>query len=114
MYKRSIGGWAKHWDFILIDTICLQISFIIAYYLRYKAFFTYSSRNPYRTSTFVLLLLSVVVAAIVNTMHNVLTRSIWEEIKSTVVQCGLVFAGIVILLFSLNGSDPGFFRGDII
>ena len=31
MYKRSAEGWAKHWDFILLDTLCLQISFIIAY-----------------------------------------------------------------------------------
>ena len=105
MYKRSVEGWAKHWDFILIDTICLQISFFIAYYIRYAAFFTYSKRNPYRTTALVLLLLSVAVAIGFNTMHNVLSRSLWLEIRNTVVQCGLVFAGIVIILYSAKDSN---------
>ena len=34
MYKRSAEGWLKHWDFILLDIICLQIAFIIAYFIR--------------------------------------------------------------------------------
>ena len=105
MYKRSIDGWAKHWDFILLDTICLQISFIIAYFIRYQYFFTYSSRNAYRTSSFVLLLLSVVVAILLHTMHNVLSRSLWLEVKSTILQCVTVFAGIVIILYSAKDSN---------
>lgn len=34
MYKKSAEGWLKHWDFILLDIICLQIAFIIAYFIR--------------------------------------------------------------------------------
>ena len=105
MYKRSIEGWAKHWDFILLDTICLQISFILAYFLRYKKYLPYSVRNPYRTSALVLFLLSVVIAILFNTMHNVISRSIWEEIKRTVLQCAVVFGGIVLLLFSDKSSN---------
>ena len=105
MYKRSIDGWAKHWDFILLDTICLQISFIIAYFIRYQYFFTYSSRNAYSTSSFVLMLLSVVVAILLHTMHNVLSRSLWLEVKSTILQCITVFAGIVIILYSAKDSN---------
>ena len=105
MYKRSIDGWAKHWDFILLDTICLQISFIIAYFIRYGYFFTFGSRNVYRTSSFVLLLLSVVVAILLHTMHNVLSRSLWLEVKSTILQCITVFAGMVIILYSAKDSN---------
>lgn len=105
MYKRSIDGWAKHWDFILLDTIVLQISFILAYYVRYNVFFTFESRNPYRTSAFVLLLLSVIIAIVFNTMHNVLSRGVFEEIKCSVIQVGIVFAGIVLLLFSDKASN---------
>ena len=31
MYNRAAGGWAKHWDFMLIDILCLQIAYILAY-----------------------------------------------------------------------------------
>ena len=105
MYKRSIDGWAKHWDFILLDTICLQIAFILSYLIRYQQFFTYTSRNAYRTSSFVFMLLSVVVAILLHTMHNVLNRNLWTELKATVIQCGMVFAGIVIILFSAKDSN---------
>ena len=29
--------WAKHWDFILIDILCLIIAFFIAYYLKFDS-----------------------------------------------------------------------------
>lgn len=41
MYKKAAQGWLKHWDFILLDIICLQIAFIIAYFLRQ------GGSNPY-------------------------------------------------------------------
>ena len=52
-----------------------------------------------------LLLLSVAVAIAFNTMHNVLSRSLWTEIRSTIWQCGIVFAGIVIILYSAKDSN---------
>ena len=101
MYKRLI----KYWDFILIDTICLQISLIFAHYFRFGDFFTWGSRNAYRTSSFVLVALSVIISFLFNTMNKVLTRSLWEEIRRTIIQCCLVFAGIVAILFTAKDSD---------
>jgi len=105
MYKRSIEGWAKHWDFILLDTICLQIAFLLAFYYRFRMLKVYSVRSAYRTSGIVLLCLGIIVAIFLNTMHNVLSRGVLEEVRSTIVQCGLVFASIVILLFTSKDSD---------
>ena len=31
MYRKESEGWFKHTDFILIDMICLQIAFYLAY-----------------------------------------------------------------------------------
>ena len=105
MYKRAIGGWAKHLDFILLDTICLQLAFLLGYYYRFHVFAVYGARSAYRTSGIVLFFLSIVVAIFFNTMHNVLSRDVWEEIKSTVIQCVLVFAAMVVLLFTLKDSE---------
>ena len=108
MYKRSIGGWAKHWDFIFFDTLCLQMSYFLAYYIRFHSFAVYTvvgNRTTYRTTGLVLLFLSIVIAIFFNTMHNVLSRSVWEEVKNTIKQCGLVFGAIIILVFSDKASD---------
>lgn len=31
MYQRESKGWFKHYDFILLDLICLQMAFFLAY-----------------------------------------------------------------------------------
>ena len=33
MYRKDSEGWLKHADFIALDLLCLQISFILAYVL---------------------------------------------------------------------------------
>ncbi len=108
MYKRSIGGWAKHWDFILLDTICLQLSYFLAYFYRFNSWGVYiveGNHTTYRTSGIVMLFLSIVIAIFFNTMHNVLQRGFWEEAKSTIIQCSLVLAAIVVLIFTDKASD---------
>ena len=34
MYRKESEGWFKHIDFIIIDMICLQVAFCLAYVLR--------------------------------------------------------------------------------
>lgn len=44
MYKKSPQGWLKHWDFILLDIICLQLAFVVAYFARQGFDNPYSDR----------------------------------------------------------------------
>ena len=34
MYRKNANGWLKHIDFIILDMICLQIAFIMAYFIK--------------------------------------------------------------------------------
>ena len=43
MYKKESEGWLKHFDFILLDMLCLQIAFLLAYSLRNQWQVPYSS-----------------------------------------------------------------------
>ncbi len=104
MYKQRTEGWIKHWDFILLDTICLQISYILGSCIRFGFnHFVYSTES-YKNVGMWLALFSISVAAIFNTMHRVLRRSILDEIGKTLTQCLLVFAAITIFLFSTKDS----------
>ena len=46
MNKKHVKGWLKHWDFILIDILCLQLSFIFGYWL------VRGLENPYEYITY--------------------------------------------------------------
>ena len=108
MYKRSFFGWTKHTDFILIDTLCLQISYFLAYLIRYHSLGVYVVNNgvtTYSTTGIILFFLSIVVSIFFSTMHNVLSRGIWEEITHTFMQCALVTAIIVLLLYTDKSAE---------
>lgn len=34
MYKKENKSWAKHLDFTLLDIACLQLAFLLSYFLR--------------------------------------------------------------------------------
>ena len=33
MYRKDSVSWLKHYDFILLDMLCLQIAFVLSYLL---------------------------------------------------------------------------------
>ena len=45
MYKKSSTGWLKHLDFMVLDIICLQLAFVMGYFLRHHSFKPYGSAN---------------------------------------------------------------------
>ena len=34
MYRKNANGWLKHIDFMILDMICLQLAFIMAYFIK--------------------------------------------------------------------------------
>lgn len=33
MYRKKTSSWLKHWDFILLDLILLELSYLLAHWL---------------------------------------------------------------------------------
>ena len=38
MYKKLSTGWLKHLDFMVLDIICLQLAFVMGYFLKTSQF----------------------------------------------------------------------------
>ncbi len=105
MYKRNLEGWIKHWDFILLDTLCLQLAFILGYCYRFGFDRFVYSNTHYQNIGLFLVFFSVSIAVIFNTMKDVLKRSIAQEVQRTLEQSFLVFSAFTIFLFSTKDSD---------
>ena len=41
MYQTEKSSWWKHWDFIVLDIICLQIAYVISFMIRHGWIFPY-------------------------------------------------------------------------
>lgn len=103
MYKRNAQGWSKHFDFIVIDELFLQIAFILAVAIRRNEW-AYSS-ILYRNLAFVFILTDSVVLVLHNSMHNVISRGYYQEAIETFKHCFYVFAIATIYIFATQTGD---------
>ncbi len=103
MYKRNAQGWSKHFDFIVLDEISLQIAFIIAVLIRINQW-AYAS-PLYRSMGLVLLLIDAAVLIANNTMHNVVSRGYYLEAVATVKHSFICFAIAALYMFATQSGD---------
>lgn len=103
MYKRNAQGWSKHFDFMVIDEIALQIAFILAALIR-NHIWAYSS-PLYRTMGVTLFLVDAVVLVLHNSMHDVVKRGYYIETIETFKHCFYVFAVAAIYMFATQTGD---------
>lgn len=82
MYRKDSLSWIKHTDFIIVDILCLNFSYILACLL-WQGINPYGSKL-YRTVIFVLTLADFFIAVLSATFKNVLKRGIYVEFTKTV------------------------------
>lgn len=91
MYRKRAGGWLKHLDFMLLDMLCLQAAFMLAYAVRMGPFSPYGD-GAYRSIGIVLILADTAVILLSNTFSGVLARGRYEEFTVTIRHVCLVEA----------------------
>ena len=105
MYKRQQTGWLKHLDFIILDLICLSVSYLWAYLLRHGSVASLFANKVYVNTGLMLLVFDLLVIVLFGTMHDILRRGIFKELTSAIKQDLLVFGFISIYLFSVKDGD---------
>jgi len=100
VYKRNAQGWSKHIDFMLLDIIIIQLSYMIVYYFRFHDW-VYSNHS-YRNLGILLLLSDLLVIVLNNSLHDVIKRSYSRELIEFGKHSIYVFA---IVLFYLVSSQ---------
>ena len=105
MYRRDAKGWLKHLDFIVLDLLTLQISFMLSYVLRH------GMQNPYAIPVYAnmsmfLTLCDLVIIFFTEPFRNILKRGYYREMEAIVQQALFLEAFAVFFLFaSKSGED---------
>ena len=105
MYKRNAQGWLKHIDFMLWDCIILQASFVLGYMIRHGWGYLPYTKADYQSLAIVLAAADILVAAVFNSMHNVMNRGYLKEFLASVRHVALVLALTSLYLFSVHTGD---------
>ena len=101
MYRKDSEGWLKHADFIVLDMICLQLAFILAYAFRGYGYNVYGD-ILYRNMAIFLGFADLVVIFTSGTMKSVLKRGHYKEFVSTLKNAVIVGALAIAYLFIIQ------------
>lgn len=105
MYRKDSEGWSKHADFIVLDMICLQLAYVLAYAISGYGFNLYAI-VIYRNMAVFLELADLVVIFAYGTMKSVLKRGRYRDFITTVNHAVMVGALAILYLFLLQqGQD---------
>ena len=77
MYRKFSQGWFKHFDFIVIDLLCVQFSFFAAAFWRHRGFPYYD--KIYVNTAILLFFIDVLTCIFFSTYANVLRRGYLKE-----------------------------------
>ena len=98
MYQKQTGSIIKHLDFLLLDLIVMEVSFVLAYMLRH------GPENPFANSQYrilgvVLFLVQFLVVVFRECYRNILRRGYLQELKSVVQQNVIVMLLTIAFIF---------------
>ncbi len=104
MNYKTKKAWMKHWNFILMDLLCLLLAFFGAYWLRH------GMSNPLKQSLYfneilMLILIQLMSAVFGDNFKNVLKRGFYLEFAATFRQAVLVSLFGIFYLFIVKSGE---------
>lgn len=104
MYKNLMQGWKKHIDFLLLDTVCLELAFLIAYFARHGLEKRYMLLEQYLDMQLVIVLLSFCAAFFLSSYRDVIQRGYIMELRQSIFHCVFVTLGLIVWMFVIKES----------
>ena len=101
MYRKNANGWLKHIDFMILDMICLQIAFMMAYFIKNGNIHLYNN-FLYRNMAIIIELADLMVLLIFGTLKGVLKRGHYQEFVKTLKHALIVCFLAVLYLFTVQ------------
>mgnify|MGYP004476613837 CR=1 FL=1 len=108
MYRKDNDDWLKHVDFIVLDLICLQVAYVLAFAISGYGFNPYA-QILYRNMAIFIEVADIVVFFMSNTLKSVLKRGHYVEFMITAKHC-LILGGVSILYLFLLQEGQNYSR----
>lgn len=104
MYRKESDEWLKHYDFLLLDMICLQIAFMLPFALLGNGINPYAI-PLYRNMAIFLELIDMLVIFLFDTLSGVLKKGYYRDFVTTVQHGAIVGASSVVYLFLIQEGE---------
>lgn len=111
MYQSAKHTWFKHYDFMLSDLLCMELSFVLALCLRFgmDTFGQLMSNTkwsaPYYKIMVIILCLHLALVIFIEPYSDILKRRRAAEFRAVVIYDICIWLGIVVVMFAEQSSD---------
>ncbi len=104
MNKKHLKGWLKHADFIILDIISLQLSFIFGFLIIHGPDNPYGIA-PYRNLAVMLFVSQLIVILFTNNYGGILRRKRFDELYAVLKYIVIILALVLAFLFAVKYSS---------
>lgn len=105
MYKEIVKGWVKHLDFMIIDTLSLESSLLIAYVIRNNIQRGVTLPEIYRTLAVMIIIMNICVVFFGNSYESIIRRGYLVELKKVMIHCAWIVVCIIVWMFAIKQSS---------
>ena len=106
MNKKHIKGWLKHGDFIIIDIIIMQLSFVFSFWIKNTGISNPYKTNEYKGQAVILFLCQILVILFANNYEGILRRKRFGEFMAICrYMLGILLALLTYLFVVHQSSD---------
>lgn len=102
MYRKKNSEWLKHLDFEILDIICLEIAFMVAYFFRHVGLNFYMAKL-YMRLCIVLVVIDIAVLFFTNNYKGIIQRNHWQELIAVAQHITIV--EFLLLLFEYLAQE---------
>ncbi|SHK55481.1 sugar transferase [Hespellia stercorisuis] len=104
MYKRVKGSWTKHLDFMILDLVCYEVAFMVAYMVRHGFSVPYEVAI-YRHMSILIIFIDICLVFFMESYKNILRRGYLQEFKATVSLATMLVLLLFFYMFLTRSSD---------
>ena len=106
MYREKMPDWLKHFDFIILDIVSLELSFAIAYIIRHGVN-SVSAELPdlYVNVALVLMILDIIETIFARGFKNILKRGHYTEFRETLKHATIITFLLVLYLYLIKQGE---------
>ena len=98
MYRKKSDSWLKHWDFIVLDLVALQLAYISSYVLRMGTRDLYHN-GFYLNIGIIIALIDICTAFFTEPYRGIMRRGYFVEFKNVLKHVFIVSALVIVYLF---------------
>ena len=110
MYRKNGKGWLKHWDFILIDIVCIEIAFLGAYIIR-RSYGEVIKSDLYLQCGVLLFLFDLIAMIVNNSYSGIIQRTKWPELVATIKH--VTVTNVMLLLYEYIMKETELFSRSV-